>query len=71
MAREEAGVLSTMARYTEGVLQAVARDEVGVLPAMAYPLPSLVRRLEVDPDPALRSNKRLHSDGRDSAAKLG
>ncbi len=58
MAREDDGVLSTKARYKDGVLQAVARDEVGVLPIKACPLPSLVRRLEVDPDPSCRLTMR-------------
>lgn len=70
MARDEAGVLSTMARYKDGVLQAVARDEIGVLPIKSYPLPDLVRRLEVDPDPACRLTMRA-ADGGDSPAQLG
>ena len=58
MVREECGVLSRMARYNDGVLQAVARYESGVLPINTCPLPSLVRRLEVDPDPACRLTMR-------------
>jgi hypothetical protein len=67
MAREGCGVLSTMARYNDGVLQAVARNEAGVLPIKSCPLPSLVRRLEVDPDPACRLTMRA-ADGWESAA---
>ncbi|MEW6206643.1 MAG: hypothetical protein AB1516_15120, partial [Pseudomonadota bacterium] len=70
MARYEDGVLSMMARYNEGVLQAMARDESGVLPIKVCPLPSLVRRLEADPDPACILTKRA-ADGGDSARLTG
>ena len=52
MVREGCGVLSMMARYNDGVLQIMALYEFGVLQMKACPLPSLVRRLEEDPDPA-------------------
>ena len=52
MVREGCGVLSMMARYNDGVLQMMALYEFGVLQMKACPLPSLVRRLETDPDPA-------------------
>ncbi len=56
-------MLSRMARYNEGVLQAMARVESEGLPIQSCPLPSLVRRLEADPDPACVLTKRAADGG--------